>query len=177
MEQYNAVAFWLPGISSGCITQNTYNILFIRAVQVFKGNIKHSGIVKLLVIIAGGIQWAGTTAPAQPAPSAQENINSLLPCSLLVGNHWWQSSSTSDLQPASASQPPSHPQEPAHFQGITLFPLTATGIRSFLYSSGRYRSISTCSGILSVTSPCLCLGRGEQRRNRAVSEKSFQKTF
>lgn len=39
--------------------------------------------------------------------------------------------------------------------GTTLFPLVATGMRSFLYSSGRNFSINTLTGVLSVTKPCL----------------------
>lgn len=39
--------------------------------------------------------------------------------------------------------------------GMTLFPLVATGMRSFRYSSGRYFSISIFTGVASVTKPCL----------------------
>lgn len=39
--------------------------------------------------------------------------------------------------------------------GMTLFPLVATGMRSFRYSIGRYFSISIFTGMVSVTKPCL----------------------
>lgn len=51
--------------------------------------------------------------------------------------------------------------------GMTLFPLVATGMRSFLYSSGRNFSISTLTGVLSVTKPCLGRGKKKTTTNRS----------
>lgn len=83
-EHHNAGASQLTGISSIGITQNTYNILFIRAVQVFKGNIK-IWIVELLVIKAGETQQGGVVATAQPAST--QNIQQSLPDWLCVEKH------------------------------------------------------------------------------------------
>lgn len=149
-------------ISSIRIMQNTHHILFYWAVKVFKS--------KDTKIIYNNWWWE----PAGWHNSYSTTwINSSL-CWLCIApvvtcgkpSHGTTNGLLAEVSYVSTPRTCPLPEGHVHLQGITLFPLTAMGISSFLYSRGRWRSTSTCNGILSVTSPCLCSKkRAEKKQN------------